>query len=323
MGRLVRSRQGHARFVFAATHFAGLILLSFLSASCDSRSTEVSAPPKKIWEEFSGERALTHVQAMVDFGPRPPGSEAIEKTRNYLAQQLELSGWKVTRQAFTDNTPQGKIEFVNLIATFGGKDNTQSFLVCSHYDTKIFKTVTFVGANDAGSSTGLLVELARVLSLRPEVARKVELLFFDGEEAFEAFSDTDGFYGSRYFAKQLVAEGKIKQFRGGVVVDMIGDRALTITLPPDSPPEMADDIFKSAEALNLRNYFTYFDRAISDDHTPLNAAGIPAIDLIDFDYPAWHTAEDTMDKISAESLQKVGSVVGYYLAEIALKKPSN
>jgi glutaminyl-peptide cyclotransferase len=319
----VGSRRGRARFASAAMRATGLLFVLSLAGSCDWTQTETEVqrgPPKKIWEEFSGEKALAHVQAMVDLGPRPPGSEAIEKTRNYLREQLESFGWKVTLQAFSDNTPRGKVEFVNLIATFAGKDNAPSFLVCSHYDTKSFNTVTFVGANDGGSGTGVLLELARVLALRPDLARKAELVFFDGEEAYEVFSETDGFYGSRYFARQLAAEGKTKQFRGGVVLDMVGDRSLTITLPPDSPPEMVSDIFTSAEALNLRKYFTYLDRGISDDHTPLNAVGIPTIDLIDFDFPAWHTPEDTIDKLSAESLQTVGAVASHYLSEVALKK---
>ena len=292
-----------------------------LLAACD----RAPSPPagdltKQIWKEFSGENALAHVQAMVDFGPRPPGTPAIEKTRDYLIKQLELSGWKVTRQTFTDDTPRGKIEFINLLVTYGGKDNAPSFLVCSHYDTKTFDTARFVGANDGGSSTGVLLELARVLAQRPDLARKTELVFFDGEEAYEAFTDTDGLYGSRYFAKQLAAENKTKQFRGGILFDMVGDRSLTITLPPDSPAEMARDIFASAEALNLRKHFTYFDRDIMDDHTPLNDVGIPTIDLIDFDFAPWHTPDDTIDKLSAESLRTVGAVASYYLSEMALKK---
>lgn len=300
---------------------AGLLFAFGLLVACDRAPTQLRNDAQtKIWEEFSGEKALAHVQAMVDIGPRPPGTEAIEKTRSYLTKQLELFGWKVTRQAFSDTTPRGKIEFVNLIATFAGKESAPSFLICSHYDTKVFDTAKFVGANDGGSSTGVLLELARILAQRPDLARKAELVFFDGEEAYEAFSETDGLYGSRYFARQLAAENKTKQFRGGVVLDMVGDRSLTITLPPDSPPEIARDIFASAEALNLRKHFTYYDRDIMDDHTPLNAVGIPTIDLIDFDFAAWHTPEDTMDKLSAESLRAVGAVVSYYLAEIALKK---
>ena len=262
---------------------------------------------------------MVHVQRLVDLGPRPPGSDAIEKSRDYIENQLRLAGWQVTRQAFTDDTPRGKVRFVNLIARFPGQGRAAaSFLLCSHYDTKTFDTVRFVGANDGGSSTGLLVELARVLGQHPNLAARVELVFFDGEEAYENFSQTDGLYGSRYFAKQLGGPGA-KQFRGGILFDMVGDRSLDITLPTDSPAEMARDIFASAEALKLRSYFTYLDREMTDDHTPLNAIGIPAIDVIDFDFPWWHTAHDTIDKISEQSLKVVGSVALYYLSEFALK----
>lgn len=293
-----------------------LLLALGLLTACDQAATKSSgSAKKKIWEDFSGERALAHVQAMVDFGPRPPATEAIEKTRKYLTGQLENFGWKVERQAFSEQTPRGKVDFVNLIATFGGKESAPSVLACSHYDTKTFDAARFVGANDGGSSTGVLLELARVLAGRPDIARKVELVFFDGEEAYEAFTETDGLYGSRYFAKQLAAQGKAKTFRAGILFDMVGDRSLTITLPPDSPVEIARGIFASADALNLRKHFTYFDRDIMDDHTPLNGIGIPTIDLIDFDFSAWHTPEDTMDKISAESLRIIGAVAGYYLCE--------
>ena len=288
--------------------------------ACDRASTESSqSAQKKIWEDFSGEKALAHVQTMVDFGPRPPGTEAIEKTRAYLTKQLELFGWKVERQGFEDETPRGKVGFVNLLATFNEKKGAPVFLVCSHYDTKTFDMARFVGANDAGSSTGVLLEMARVLAERPDLARKVELVFFDGEEAYEAFTETDGLFGSRYFAKQLMTQDKAKLFRGGILFDMVGDRSLTITLPPDSPPELAGGIFASAEALKVRKHFTYFDRDITDDHTPLNEIGIPTIDLIDFDYPPWHTPEDTIDKLSAESLRITGAVACHYLSEMALK----
>ena len=293
-----------------------LIVLTTVICLNSSRASEA-----KIWEEFSGEKALAHVQRLVDLGPHPAGSDAIDKARDYIEEQLRHSGWQVTRQAFTDDTPRGKIHFVNLIARFSGNADAASprFLFCSHYDTKLFDAIRFVGANDGGSSTGLLLEIARVLGQHASVARNVELVFFDGEEAYENFSETDGLYGSRYFAKQLQREGA-RQFRGGMLFDMIGDRSLNITLPADSPAAMARDVFAAAEALKLRKYFSYFDRDLIDDHAPLNAIGIPTIDIIDFDYPWWHTAGDTMDKISAESLQIVGSVALYYLAEFGLKQ---
>lgn len=298
----------------------GLALVFALLAGCDRAQTASNrADRRKIWQDFSGEKALAHVQAMVGFGPRPPATEAIEKTRGYLVKQLEQAGWKVERQGFSDDTPRGKVDFVNLIATFGAARADSQFLLCSHYDTKTFDNARFVGANDGGSSTGVLLEMARVLALTPELARRVQLVFFDGEEAYEAFTDTDGLFGSRYFAAQLVAQDKAKQFRGGILFDMVGDKALSITLPPDSPPELARDIFASADALNVRKHFTYFDRDITDDHTPLNEAGIPVIDLIDFDYPPWHTTEDTADKLSAESLRITGAVACYFLSELAFK----
>jgi glutaminyl-peptide cyclotransferase len=292
------------------------ILLLIPIVCCNS----LRAAPAKIWEEFSGEKAFAHVQRLVDFGPRPTGSKAIEKSREYIEDELRRSGWQVTRQAFSDDTPQGKIQFVNLIAQFSGQGKPTSplFLLCSHYDTKMFDAIQFVGANDGGSSTGLLLELARVIGQHPNLARKIELVFFDGEEAFEQFSQTDGLYGSRYFARQLQSGGG-KQFRGGLLFDMVGDRSLGITLPTNSPAEMARDIFAAAEALKLRNYFTYLGRELIDDHVPLNAIGIPTIDIIDFDYSWWHTADDTIDKISAQSLQSVGSVALYYLSEFAPK----
>jgi Zn-dependent M28 family amino/carboxypeptidase len=147
----------------------------------------------------------------------------------------------------------------------------------------------------------------------------VELVFFDGEEAVENFSDTDGIYGSRHFAGELSKDGSAKSFRGGMLFDMVGDRELDITLPPNSPSAIVTGIFAAADALNVRNHFTYFEQNITDDHTPLNAIGIPVIDLIDFHYPPWHTAEDTMDKLSPQSLQIVGSVAAYYLSELAFK----
>jgi len=279
------------------------------------------ASEHRIWEEFSGDKALVHVERLVDLGPRPPGSETIDKSRDYIERELRMFGWQVIRQAFTGDTPRGKVRFVNLIARFRAQASpAPSFLLCSHYDTKTFDTIRFVGANDGGSSTGLLLELARVLGLHPNLAAKVELVFFDGEEAYENFSETDGLYGSRYFARQLADSGTGKKFRGGILFDMVGDHSLDVTLPTDSPVEMARDIFASADALKFRSYFSYFDREMTDDHTPLNAIGIPTVDMIDFDFAWWHTADDTIDKLSAQSLQIVGSVAAYYLSEFALKQ---
>jgi len=275
----------------------------------------------KPWLEFSGENALAHFQALVDLGPRPAPSAALEKARAYIRQNLQATGWSVAEQPFTNQTPRGTVSFVNLIATRpnGHSNSGPRFLVCSHYDTKTFDDIRFVGANDGGSSTGALLELARVLSLHPQLATGIELVFFDGEEAYDSFTDRDGLYGSRYFANQLETSHGRANYRGGILWDMIGDRDLTITLPLDSPSEIARGIFAAADALQVRNHFTYYSSDVLDDHSPLNAIGISTIDLIDFEYPPWHTTGDTMDKLSAQSLQIVGSVTLYYLSEIAPK----
>src|SRR5437764_129327 len=294
-----------------------LFLATFASLAGQSCSLR-SAP---VWENFSGEKAFAHVEHLVGTGPRPAVSEAWEKSRLYIIEQLKSAGWNVSRSEFSDQTPRGKMTFVNLIARFGTSDKNEAaqFLLCSHYDTKTFDTIRFVGANDGGSSTGLLIEMARVLALNPVLAAKIELLFFDGEEAFENFTATDGLYGSRHFAQELRDSGKAKSVRGGILFDMIGDKSLDVTLPPDSPADLARNIFAAADALGQRAYFTYLGGGITDDHTPLNHIVIPVIDLIDFDFPPWHTADDTLDKISAESLQIVGRVALYDLVQFELK----
>lgn len=309
-----RPMPNEKRFIRRALHgFLGLALL--FPGSCK--------PPidqGRSWEEFSGARALAHVQALVDLGPRPPGSDAIKRARAYIRENLQATGWEVLEQPVTRQTPRGAVTFVNLIARRPNEWFREGvYLVASHYDTKIFDSIRFVGANDGGSSTGALLELARVLDKHRGLAAQVELIFFDGEEAYERFSSTDGLYGSRYFASQARKAKKTGIYRGGILLDMVGDRDLTITLPLDSPAKLAQGIFAAAEALKVRDHFTYYRDDVLDDHSPLNAVGIPVIDLIDFDYPPWHTGADTVDKLSAQSLQIVGSVTLYYLSEIAFK----
>lgn len=286
-------------------------------------------PPAEIWKEFSGEKAFEEVRKQVEVGPRPSGSAEVEKARALIEESLRKSGWDVERQAFTGDTPHGPVNFVNLIARFSANgvhpapNNTQRAIVCSHYDTKIFSTIRFVGASDGASSTGALLELARVLAMDPGMAAQTELVFFDGEEAVVQFTDpsepkADGLYGSRYYAHQL--GDRARQFKFGILWDMIGDRDLTITIPPDAPPAISRGILSSAETLGVRQNFGFFSRTILDDHEPLlRVAHIPTIDLIDFDYIYWHTAEDTLEHIAPESLQKVGAVTLHYLRQSLAK----
>jgi glutaminyl-peptide cyclotransferase len=283
------------------------------------------SPPAEIWKEFSGEKAFDEARKQVEIGPRPSGSAELEKARVLIEESLRQSGWDIERQAFTDDTPHGPVKFVNIIARFSpngvhpAASNTQRAIVCSHYDTKVFSTIRFVGASDGASSTGALLELARVLALDPAMASQIELVFFDGEEAVVQFTDpsepkADGLYGSRYYARQLGE--RARQFKFGILWDMIGDRDLTITIPPDAPSTLSRGILGSAEALGVRQNFGFFSRTILDDHEPLlRVARIPTIDLIDFDYVYWHTAEDTLEHIAPESLQKVGAVTLHYLRQ--------
>ena len=174
----------------------GLVILSL--TGCKPVSSK-----GKPWQEFSGARALAHVQALVALGPRPPESDAIKKARAYIHQQLEATGWQVIDQPFSARTPRGTVQFVNLIARRPDQPQSEKlYFVGSHYDTKTFDSIRFVGANDGGSSSGALIELGRVLSQHPDLAARIELIFFDGEEAYESFTDSDGLYGSRFFAKK-------------------------------------------------------------------------------------------------------------------------
>jgi glutaminyl-peptide cyclotransferase len=278
--------------------------------------------PTELWTEFDGERALANARQQVECGPRPSGSPALEKARGLIIASLEKSGWVTERQELTDRTPHGPMNFTNLVARYAGPSKTppalnlQKVLIGSHYDSKFFSTISFVGANDGASSTGALLELARTLALDPAFAAQFELVFFDGEEAIQQFSETDGLYGSRFYAKSLRDSGRAKQFHFGIIWDMIGDSDLSVTLPLDSPREMVQGIFAAAEALSVRKAFRLFDRPMLDDHVPLNSiARIPSIDIIDFDYDPWHTADDTLKRISATSMQTVGAVTIHYLKQ--------
>ena len=291
-----------------------------------AKSTTVAAVPQSIpldiWTEFSGQRALDNVRTQVEFGPRPSGSPELARAREKIAATLQACGWNTDAQEFTAQTPNGPVQMVNIIGRFplerGNKAgaSTQKVIVASHYDTKLFRTIAFVGANDGASSTGALLELARVLALDPGLAAKIELVFFDGEEALQQFTETDGLYGSRYYATQLRETGRAAQFKCGIVWDMIGDKDLTITLPQDSPRELTIAMLASADKLQCKNAFRIFERPMLDDHVPLNQlARIPSLDVIDFEYPPWHTADDTLDKLSATSLQTIGSVTLHYLKQ--------
>lgn len=176
-------------------------------------------------------------------------------------------------------------------------------LVGSHYDTKYYPNIRFVGANDGGSSTGILLEMARVLRDRPELTALLELIFFDGDEAFEDFSATDGLYGSRHYAKTITRrQSRSQQPSFVVILDLLGEKSLNVGLPSDTPSHLREHLFSAADDLGYASYFGVYPTPIIDDHVPFQQLGIPAMDIIDLDYRAWHTSRDTLSQISKKSL---------------------
>ena len=266
---------------------------------------------------FDSSRAWEHLRQLVAIGPRPSGSAGIERARTYIRTQLKASGVAVTEQAWDATTPNGTVRMVNLIATIPGvrKDSRNRILFTGHYDTKLFRQFRFVGANDAGSSAAFLIELARVLEARRNPLT-IELVFLDGEEAVCAnWSDCgtpdapDNTYGSRHYVATAKADGTLATLKANVLVDMIGERDLRILRDTNSTPWLIDLIWTAAGRLKHDRTFVSGTTAIEDDHLPFIAAGVPSVDLIDLDYPEWHTPGDTLDKVSARSLQIVGDVV--------------
>ncbi len=254
---------------------------------------------------FDGAAALRHVAAMVALGPRPAGSAASVRAREYILQELRRAGVEARVEAFEAETPHGRLAMANVLGVVRGR-RPDVIVVGGHYDTKWFKELPFVGANDGGSSTGLLLELARRLQASPREFT-YWVVFFDGEEAREAWTAGDSLYGSRHMAAELARRKTLP--RAVVVADMIGDRDLDIKRESLSTPWLVDLIWKSAQRLGSGRHFLTESHSVEDDHAPFLRAGVPAALLIDFDFPPWHTADDTLDKVSAQSLQAVGEVL--------------
>jgi Zn-dependent M28 family amino/carboxypeptidase len=272
---------------------------------------EVRRAPALRQEEFSGQRAYAHVGQFVAFGPRPSGSAELANSGDYIAARLREYGLTVEEQTFTAPTPRGPTRFRNIIgktrAQRGGAANV--VVVGSHYDTKSFERFRFVGANDGGSSAGVLLEMARVASAQLDLW----FVFFDGEEAMVEYGPSDGLWGSRHFIGELKRAGQLEQTKAMVLLDMIGDAHLDIGIPSNGDGALIQQVFDAARAAGTRDYFGYRGGALLDDHEPFLEAGIPAVDLIDFTYGSkpgmndyWHTEKDTLDKISPQSLEIVG-----------------
>lgn len=298
--------------------FAGGVALLAMAFALRSLGEGVSAQSPSA---FDSNRAWEHVRQQVAIGPRPSGSPANAKTRHYLAAELGKLGIKAVEQPFDGVTPIGPIKMVNLIGTIPGK-SPDRIILASHFDTKLYRDVRFVGASDGASSTAALLELARVLKARKDLPFTIELLFFDGEEAIGEWSATDSTYGSRHYVDAARTSGSLKSIRALVLLDMIGDRSLTIRRDPNSTRWLTDIIWATARKLGHRQFMDE-EMAIEDDHLPFLKAGVPAVDIIDLEYAAWHTPQDTIDAIAARSLQIVGDVVVAALPQIEARLLKN
>jgi Zn-dependent M28 family amino/carboxypeptidase len=263
----------------------------------------VTAPAK-----FDAGRAWEHLRQLVAIGPRPSGSAAIEQTRKYIREQLAAAGLTAVDQTWEEQTPLDKVKMVNLIVTIPGARKDR-LVIAGHYDTKLYRQFRFVGASDGGSSAAFLLELARVLKARRN-PMTIELLFLDGEEArLPEWSGTDNTYGSRHYVELARRDGSLATLKAMLLVDMIGDRDLSIRRDTNSTPWLTGVLWDTAKRQNLDDYFIDDSTRIEDDHLPFVAAGVPSVDIIDLEYDAWHTAKDTLDACSARSLQVVGDVV--------------
>ena len=275
----------------------------------------VSGPHGQGATAFDSTKAWEHLRQQVAIGPRPSGSAGNLKNREYITRTLAAVGIKTVAQAWQATTPIGPIKMVNLIATIPGQ-RAERIVLASHFDTKLFREFRFVGASDGASSTAALLELARVIKARPQLPFTIELLFLDGEEATGEWQGTDNTYGSRHNVAVASKAGPLKSLRAMILLDMIGDRQLNIRRETNSTPWLTDIVWNVARRLGHQAHFITESMAVEDDHLPFLKAGVPSLDIIDLDYPAWHTAHDTLDAVSARSLQVVGDVVVAALPEI-------
>jgi Zn-dependent M28 family amino/carboxypeptidase len=271
---------------------------------------------------FDGKRAWRDLERQLAFGPRPSGSSALQQTRDFILAELKAAGIEARQQTFVAKTPLGEVSMANVIATIPGR-RPERIALASHFDTKLFRDIRFVGASDGASSTAALLELGRALKGRQNEFT-LELLFFDGEEAVVEWSrDNDNTYGSRHYVQAAQQAGTLRTLQALVLLDMIGDKDLVIRRDANSTPWLVDVVWAAAARLGHRTIFSNELTSIDDDHMPFVRAGVPSVDIIDLDYPAWHTAEDTIDNVAPRSLQIVGDVVLAALPDIEQRLAAN
>lgn len=266
-------------------------------------------------QRFSGGRAYEYARDFVAIGPRWPTSPGHLKAEAFL--RAHLAHDHLEEDAFTADTPIGPVAMRNFIVRFpGSKDGV--IVLASHYETNYWlRNINFVGANDGGATTGLLLALAGQFRAETAGGRKlagysVWLVFFDGEEAIQHWSESDSTYGSKHLAAKWGRDGTLSKIKAFILADMIGDRDLDIQRESRSTGWLVDLMRQAAHRLGDEQYFFQEEEAVDDDHLPFLNRGVPSIDVIDLDYGPnnsyHHTAQDTMDKVSAHSLQVDGDV---------------
>jgi glutaminyl-peptide cyclotransferase len=269
---------------------------------------EDAPDPAKV-DGFDARQAFQHVAAQVALGPRPSGSQALAQAQDYILSQLNSFGCTTDIDVFNADTPVGRLPMKNILVKIPGNQRGV-IMLGTHYDTLLRNDFTFVGADDGGSSTGVMLELARILCAQ-HGKYAVWIAFFDGEEAMKAWSDSDSRYGSRQMAARFAASGDNARIRAFMLADLVGSRELHFLRDP-STPWLTDLVWKTAARLGYSNVFLNDSAAMQDDHNSFASRKVPVVDVIDLnsttDVPFWHTADDTMDHISARSLAITGHV---------------
>ncbi len=294
----------------------GVMMASLLMVGCKPPATALSETEEVTVaiEALDGERALALVRELVAITPRHSGSPGAEQAARWIAGSITSFTDTCEIDTFTDASSDELLRFHNVIATLKGTGG-KTVILGSHFDTKSGISDTFQGANDSGSSTGLLIELARVLHAQPRLPYTVVFAFFDGEECRRAYGPTDGLHGSRRYAQKLVDAERLDSIQAVIVLDMIGDKDLTVTIPRNTTRSLAALAFRAAADEGVRDRFRLAPGDVLDDHVPFFQRGVPTLNLIDFEYGSapgqndlWHTDQDLIENLSAESLQHVGRV---------------
>jgi hypothetical protein len=282
--------------------------LASAAAPADTSGASDALPADKTGG-FDGARAYDYTSKIVAIGPRQPNTDGIHREQDFIRADLTKSGCKFDEDDFNSSTPIGSVPMKNIVAKIPGKTN-DFLLLLTHYDTK--RQDDFVGAVDGGSSTGLMLEMARLLCSRKDQPLGVWIAFLDGEEAFVEWNDDDSVYGSRELAARMALSGDLKRVRAVILADMVGPKDLKIRRDSDSTGWLTDLVWSKAVAFGYQDYFLDSSRPIEDDHQPFMKRHVAAVDIIDCcteDYPYWHTSGDTIDKVSARSLGMVGHVI--------------